>query len=87
MELHVGRCPVDEHPIDSNGRGRLIRSRYAAQADVDQGLLVGDVGVERDIGDRESRQQGDAGRHGDEEQHEGRTEEGCGCAGASERHG
>jgi len=84
--LDVGGGAVDEDAIDGDGRVGLVGSRRAGEARVEQGLLVGDVGIEGDGGGGGTDEEGERGRGGDEEEREGGGAQGRAPAGAGTGH-
>ncbi len=80
--LDVGGGAVDEDAIDGAGRVGLVGSRHAGEARVEQGLLVGDVGIEGDDDGGGADEEGECGRGGDEKKWEGAGAQGCAPAGA-----
>ena len=90
MVLHVGGGAIDKHAVDGEGRGRLVRSWRAGEAGGDQGLLIGDTGVEGDTGREGMRRQGHARGNGGKDEQEGGAMEGgaeARKAGSRGRHG
>lgn len=68
--LDVGGGSVEEDAVNGDGAGGLAGVGRAAEASVDEGLLVGNVRVEGDGRGCGMDKQGGPGRRGDEEQGE-----------------